>query len=78
MKTISFGEYKNIQRMSFNDLNRYILRIAKIGYDQCMNDITGGEPCEVYCLDESEVRDKLKTFPISDGLIEKIITALET
>lgn len=78
MKTISFGEYKKIQRMSFNDLNRYILRIAKIGYDQCMHDITKDEPCEVFCLDESEVRDRLKTFPISDGLIEKIITALET
>lgn len=78
MKAISFNEYKRIQKMSYNDFNRYVLNVAKAGYNQCMHDITKDEPCEVFCLDESEVRDRLKTFPISDGLIEKIITALET
>lgn len=69
-KAVDFSTYKRLQKMSFNDVNRWVTSIYKSGYaDGCSE--FGDNPL---VLDEDSLHDLLVSIPgIGNTLADKIV-----
>lgn len=69
-KAVDFSTYKHLQKMSFNDMNRWVTSIYKSGYADGYSEF-GDNPL---VLDEDSLHDLLVSVPgIGNTLANKIV-----
>lgn len=76
MKALSYQQYKQVLKMSHNDLNRFIVSMYRNGYEQAKQDIVGDEDGVAVVLDEAEVIEVLRQCRISEKRAVEIVGRL--
>lgn len=75
MKAINFSQYKQIQKMSLNEMDRFLTTVYQSGFDDCKKAI-GADGDDVYVWDADKVRNVLIQNYISPRLADKIVEDL--
>jgi hypothetical protein len=74
MKPLNFGQYQQMKRFSFNQMNAWAVSVYQSGYEDGQED---GTETVVLDFDEQTMREFLTSINgISDKTAEKIISAM--
>ena len=76
MKLLTFKERKALERMSLNDLNRWVLTLYKSGYECALEELGITESTEAVILDEQKLYNIIYSILGKPRVSQKIVDAI--